>query len=982
MLLRPPNGFSITSVLLVLGISAGSMSYIITNLLPKLQTEKEKASKTISYQIFMSSLSEYMIHSLRDRWCLEVDSNGETNLLQSSNHCLKDSPMEDVVTYKGNLERLLWDDTTIGANEIDPKNTILAVNKSRRDQGKTTIVLDKSKVEVPQNEMIFTVSNLTLLNMTTNHPLYVMSQGVKNCLDSVKITLALVKDANNQPKGEEKKVSIKIQPQVSVLKGITKSCRVVKDIQSTTFYTLYPRRLHTFSLIKYGNLDASLAHEYNGPVYVSGHVSLPPESADPENTSVFKNKLTLGVFNGGTSNEYWAGKIVERDQVTEHTSFLRAHPLQSKQNSYAGFRGFLGGVSFDSLEDKGFYNLFDSSSQDTQSQEKLRLCIDETKYVTDKSMNSNSKFGYKLVPDLAGTAIHLGLSHRNRFAPSSSTIVPPKDTTSSDTASNQVYPLAFQVNEGGAAVGEISISYKYKDYSKPQDVKQILNTDIISKLSSEDAVLGSNGTKFRLKINGTFFTNQLNEALVALKKRFNYDLFPTSSHPLYQLAEYISYKQKAELYEIASKSSSERAGSKNNENDNTDNGKDSPNGNDSSCPPESEKETLKKDYEESLLELKTTLEKYKVFFQKLNIANGQKVYTDAAEMIFTINNIRNTLSNSEKTLYKDNLVLNQLKMIAQRSTNWDFIFKDPNLKKYANYEVDQIVLKLRLYDYSTIDRILQLKLNSTDFTSFSHVDVTNNHQSTPSSEWASASDNSLLDQTKDSEKITSIYTLDCPEGMGLADWDLDMSQSSNFAWNFANTPPGVDIQREQNKNAPFIKFSKAPSVLEYPTEGSPRSYTKSVVDDCVVESDRDNIYGFYVCKNLIIKPSTNPLTITGTFIVSNIDNQGRKVYWYSVWDPTSANRILRDFYSLNDICKNLASGNIKLSDVITSKSMRNNIDGCSALNLVLNGPNNFSWTSVDPEIGLATPSDVMTSQKINRVMKWVTQEETKTEWIR
>jgi len=45
------------------------------------------------------------------------------------------------------------------------------------------------------------------------------------------------------------------------------------------------------------------------------------------------------------------------------------------------------------------------------------------------------------------------------------------------------------------------------------------------------------------------------------------------------------------------------------------------------------------------------------------------------------------------------------------------------------------------------------------------------------------------------------------------------------------------------------------------------------------------------------------------------------------------------------------------------------IQSCSPLDLVTNGPNNFSWTTVDPDIGIASPTDVMTSQKVNTYSK-------------
>src|SRR5690606_2840685 len=77
-------------------------------------------------------------------------------------------------------------------------------------------------------------------------------------------------------------------------------CMSVKTAESISYYTFYPRRLHTLSLIKYGDLDGSYFNEFHGPVYVAGNFKLPKNEDEKELTTIFYNSLTLGVYNGGS----------------------------------------------------------------------------------------------------------------------------------------------------------------------------------------------------------------------------------------------------------------------------------------------------------------------------------------------------------------------------------------------------------------------------------------------------------------------------------------------------------------------------------------------------------------------------------------------------------------------------------------------------------------------------------------------------------
>src|SRR5690606_7230359 len=149
-------------------------------------------------------------------------------------------------------------------------------------------------------------------------------------------------------------------------------------------------------------------------------------------------------------------------------------------------------------------------------------------------------------------------------------------------------------------------------------------------------------------------------------------------------------------------------------------------------------------------------------------------------------------------------------------------------------------------------------------------------------------------RTNNSEPTPSpMLSLKCPQGMNMADWDLDMSPSTNFAWNYANTPAGAFVDTNDHQQAAPIIFNPGTP----PLEGHAYSTTKSVVEECIIPSTRTHVYGFYVCNKLTIQDRTTPLYMIGTFIVAELSlPRGSQVpiHWHSIWDAKSTDLIMTD----------------------------------------------------------------------------------------
>ncbi|MFY7994084.1 MAG: hypothetical protein ACOVP4_12370, partial [Bacteriovoracaceae bacterium] len=236
-LLFSESGMAMPLVITIVTAAVSSIAYIIITLLPQLQDEKKKAQDSINYKIFITSLNDYVIHGIREKWCVNnISYSGgvlETDLLLS-NDCSSTTPMKTVVTFPGNLERILWDGDIIGHNYATAgSSTIIGLNKQKMLDDPTIPAITNEEVKI--NELKLHLSENVLLNMTNEHPLYVITKNVRNCIQSVDITIT--RDSAFVT-GEEKQLSVVIKGNINQTKLSCLSS--IKDVSSTSYYTFYP----------------------------------------------------------------------------------------------------------------------------------------------------------------------------------------------------------------------------------------------------------------------------------------------------------------------------------------------------------------------------------------------------------------------------------------------------------------------------------------------------------------------------------------------------------------------------------------------------------------------------------------------------------------------------------------------------------------------------------------------------------------------
>ncbi len=957
-ILKGQRGMSIVTVLGAIGLGLAGVTYLIKDGLPKLQGEKKKIDSQLNYRVFISSLNDYIVHGIRERWCINYDE-GQSDLLLS-NKCSSSSPMEDIVTYPGNLERILWGADTIGTNITSApsaanSNKILALNFQRFHSSpqKTNVLLTYDQIVPTDGKLKFKITGQILEDMNESHPLYIMSRRIKDCINSIDVEVFQVKDFNNLASGDEKKIGIKIS---SDIKTTRLSCLTVKTAESMSYYTFYPRRLHTFSLVKYGNLDGSYYNEFNGPVYVAGNFILPDAKVNKEQTTIFYNSLTLGVYNGGNvSKSLVPGVVVNNGNAYSFREW--GHPYKSKQDSYNGFRGFLGGVKLDSSEDKGFYNLFDHTTKTAANVAQLEACIDDNEAQLKKSKNADSELVYqKESQSSEETTIKLSFTKKNRFSIEDS----PAYVLAKGSNNSPFFEI--ETNKSSKTLGSIQFAFTSKTKNGFYETKS--NENYAATIGDNSSVsLNLNFKKFDLdkdnlsqfieKIDKTTKANYKNNITSDVLKRANlYTEYEDATKALIQKCD---NKVAADCEVLGYKAPS--------------------------CTPS--KPVQKGDPKETVTTEPTTSECGPSY--SVELAKFEKAKTDLSQYLNQLKTFQNNpedvslnVSINQVPLHKGKMVLNQRYLKIKTPQGWQEYFK------LINANVDTLRLRMNP-SHNGIKDALTLNLD------FSESNTGNDSKIVTTS-FINQFTNTSLQYLKNSWSNTRtnspvptppvIVKLDCPQGMGIADWDLDMSPSSNFAWNYANTPAGAFIDTNDHEQAaPIIFYPGNP-----PLEGHANSSTKSVVQECIIPSDRTHVYGFYVCTKLTIRERSTPLYMIGTFIVKDLSipkGMSTPIHWYSIWDTRATDLIMSDLNSHKSNCKGVKDLVSKTwKDVVVSPQIAATVESCGPLDLVTNGPNNFSWTTVDPDIGIAKAGDIMTSQKVNRIQKWVIREESRKDFIR
>jgi len=983
-ILKNQVGASLVMIIILVSVSLAGVGYVITNVIPQLNDAAQKSKIALDYKIFISSFNDYIVHGIREKWCIEnlgtvnaqfKDSPTVMNTAMLSNFlvstdCSGTATMESIVVNEANLERILWNETTIG----NPSNlsSIMGLNTQRVIDTLTTTTLNPDDIKV--STLRFRITNSILNDIGTLHPLYLIANSVKGCIENVDVLIEKENDLSNAPVGDEVKFSIRIM--VELKNGLLNSkCSAMRIVESKAFYSFIPRRNHMFSLIKYGDLNTNIFANYYGPVYVAGDLRL-DQSAVKEKTSLFLGTVTLGVFDNGDSvNNYRKSGRLRYTDDSLYTYEDRGHPFLGKQDNYDSFRGLLGGLRLDAQEDKGMSKIFDYTASSGANIADLELCVSEQSYLTTPSKNNSSLFYYyTTTPSTSqSSSFELGFTERNRFKESDiAPVIAGSGNNGNGNANGNNGNGNGNGNNGNNGNGNATPPDTFFELVNLENVNPDNSVEANPKVDMDftaevhlaetyEATLGKSSS-IELKVNLPKFGFDPARALV-IKNKLD------STHAEYKVNkdDYLTIFDEIDGFK-------------------------------------------------SLAGVTPFEDAMAVFMANCVVAGNQLAICetygyasgdtcaagsctgstyDADDLEIKLTNIKNKVTELEGFLspaeeafikFKFNPQVNTgpLNVHNKHDLNITLSTKLQNMLEYIDIQTSVFTFKPRHFGDKNYEFKLELVQNSTDKSKFDIKQGTTVEVPEPIV-YESIIASKYIDTTppapgneitgfdfNTTDEIEDVVDLVCPEGIGMASWGLDMSGSTNFAWNYANTPPGVVIENASHDPAEPIQFAANPTDS---SAGYGQNLTMSIVESCSVASGRKNVYGFYACETLIIESGrTEDLNMIGTFIVKNlvVQEQSKRINWYSIWNETAANLIMTDLKSTEG-CAGFS--NVTWKDIETNPWVKVKVEQqCSSQALVEAGPNNFTWTTVDPDIGIANPGDSMTSQKVKRFQNFIINE--------
>ncbi|MEI8346482.1 MAG: hypothetical protein WCG27_03385, partial [Pseudomonadota bacterium] len=279
-----------------------------------------------------------------------------------------------------------------------------------------------TKNNVAPGESIFTIPAIERYpqkindwaEINTQTPVYSIldSPYVKRCQIMIDLVIEQAKDVKVQ--GNERYLKftvISTVPQAVLDEEHSKNslaCDYFNNARIAQTVGFFPRGLHEFTLIKANDFDLNaLPHvgntatpklEFNGPVYVNGHMVLPSANTPV----VFRDTVYLG--NGGG---------LAQDRANNPYNPPSFGNLSDQFHNYSTISGLQGGVHFDYTTDLGFNFLFQSTNETTKSQDCMPL--NQVKGMQQLTKNSNLYMTSPAVIGGTDDTFTLGLNDKNEF---------------------------------------------------------------------------------------------------------------------------------------------------------------------------------------------------------------------------------------------------------------------------------------------------------------------------------------------------------------------------------------------------------------------------------------------------------------------------------------------------------------------------------------------------------------------------------------
>lgn len=941
-----------------------------------------KKSQRKSYEIekFLHGVLNYTVYAVKERWCMD-SSWGQDETCGGT-------AMKDQVLNKLNLERLLWSQTANNAIKQLYQTTYSAAIPENP-------AMNEISVKVP-------ISSLSELELS--HPLNLsLSDPIKRCLSEVEIKLNRSTNPSNQPVGDEKVITINIRG----IKSDAKNCESIPGnlyLKSTVAF--YPRTLNQFALIKSGNLDVEdfkgLASDrgvrFHSGVYVENDFIL-------RNTGTYRVGFYDAVRVGG-------GNIRLNMDLFNPKSFGRSD--ERIYDQFPHVMAIKGGITLENKVDTGLSPLFGSSFT-YPANTLLSVCIERAALKDNPSRTRNSRLWVK---GKDGKYV-FALSQDNEFREYS-------------------YPYAFTKPHEVFAWDNTSYKSNFEDYGREYLKAEVTNTGSaefpimkfgarVYTTSDSNSVIRESGDDDPSSDAGSFVLGRDSEGKVAI---MDPDFLTKIESDLLDKTKYLDRNDQfldkyRDLEDIKTKHSALRSACKDLRDDFPDVASDACKkvrnefndpSKDKTCDDQSPSDkpacntivanvTAKElDFENArdliqgyVDELQDTPPEIQVKMNPI-ISNKQDVEISILNEDKLSNPLVKDIDKVQFTVDAfDFGVEGSNNAVTGKRTEWSHL-PGPNDPQSGNTYRNYINLNIERYFGSRGFR-------KVTFTNGDN-DVLTDTNSANDGWMLLKEDNYPGWQADDPPKYwdnDTGWTVYLPEdGMTIADakrydtdcsgvsdasaaeWDISFTDNTQFSWLYSVQHSGVTID-----DPSAVTPKPEHEFLEYDMD--PKNYkgipTISIVKNCIVKPNVELVFGFYVCETLTVQSRSKALKFIGTIITKNIkiENSAKKygIDFFSVWHPLATEflRIRGDLKKTTDAFNstNNCKFNVPGWSPFLSEDEQKEFLNCSPMKFVIQGANNFNWTTVDPEIGIpSSGSSVTTQSKIpGRYRRFVTS----TMWI-
>ncbi|MGE5085038.1 MAG: hypothetical protein ACM3MG_01975 [Bacillota bacterium] len=770
-----------------------------------------------------------------------------------------------------------------------------------------------SQAKIDKIEYVLAVSDIT-----TSNPVYKIFQKMDSRVQKIKIIIAVDNSATLPRYGDE----VYLRVDVSLLNSSGEVVTIGSSkLTATSYVGVYPREVGSFALILANNLyldRASLSSAGKGDAFFKNFSSKSAALSKGGlvfNSPVFVNNdiylpssTATGTYTPVTFKEkvYVGAGLLRRDGKG-FVPQLSGGTGSSYWSDITQFGGFEGGVEVDGKKDLGLEFLSGArTASSTIDSEKLKKCIANTAANSLLGATNNSL----LLGDLASNnnnqySYRLKLTDYNKFTAQSGTL-PPVTSTKSGSAGLGLLDSKYTQSSNGASLG-----YKLK----------------IGGLTVSGVIPENGSTILKTESNVQplidLYTNSINQ---------NNQAIAQDQNKISQLKSDIENMQ-AQLSSIKDSIDAEKQ-------------KNSPQSTISAL--EDKYDNLKNDIRNK----KNLLESYKNDLQNLESksASLEKSLDDAKSMNKQQATLTLSLDRYIGRTGDFGTINGSYRELTLKTQNPEWLINESGKKLDVTLELEAFDVSYTAFTSYRDSVVLARELNK------GRVDL----------KWINGrlvSANGLRDMygaDKLSAGAVDLYvnydevckTVDY-SSFATVGWESSFADVSNLSWSFTNSYESRTNYVFNNTNA-----STAGGAV-------PAFVIKSIVRDCIIESTANFVAGFLNCEHLTIKARTNPLTIVGTFIVTNgmtIDDSAyvAGIRWQSIFHP-EATYLLRNAGVLKAAgggsCNNLSRTPIwhprpALIDRINAQQ-------CNAMALRLRA-DPFRWTSVDPDCGLISSSSTAT----------------------